>query len=222
MTSEQIEQKELEQNGYQVVSYNDGMMSRRRHSMCVFFEPNTKSLHEFTGSDIDGLCVILSKDYNKRGKWSSTTYRIAIPQDCVKVVWTQDWDNGTYITTNVWEEAYQSFKNKDEKLDKLPFEAFEHFVRIRLSKAAEKMDENKSKTKQLFSKELIEAKLEREKLKIALASKIAYEEKAIEDRHRLASEKAEAAEIARKNKELKEKIKGKLSLEEMQALYQEL
>lgn len=222
MNQEEIEKKEIENMGFKPMSYNDGMLNRGRSSMCVIFDAETNSLHEFCGSDIEGLCVVLSSSYNKNGKWSSTTFQCAIPKHCDSVYWSQDWDNGTYITKDTWQEAFSDFLNLS-KFEACSFEAFEAFVRLRLPKAAINMDEKSSKLSSGYCKELVLAKMEREKLKVQIAQEIAKEENRIAEEARKVSEKAEAQEIERKTKEIKEKIKSKkMSLAEMQELYKDL
>ena len=52
------------------------------------------SVVEFTGSTIPGAVVVLTEEYEKNGKWSNTTFRLAVA-DTVKAVpvhssWTKE------------------------------------------------------------------------------------------------------------------------------------
>ena len=50
-----------------------GGIGRRR----MFFVKEEQA-YEFQGESIPGVCVVLSEEYNKNGKWSYTAYRLAL------------------------------------------------------------------------------------------------------------------------------------------------
>ena len=61
---------------------------------CLLVRMADGSVVEFTGRTIPGVVVVLTEDYEKNGKWSNTTFRLAVA-DTAKVVpvhssWTKE------------------------------------------------------------------------------------------------------------------------------------
>lgn len=61
---------------------------------CLLVRMADGSVIEFTGRTIPGVVVVLTEDYEKNGKWSNTTFRLAVA-DTVKAVpvhssWTKE------------------------------------------------------------------------------------------------------------------------------------
>ena len=61
---------------------------------CLLVRLADRSVVEFAGSTIPGVVVVLTEDYEKNGKWSNTTFRLAVA-DTVKAVpvhssWTKE------------------------------------------------------------------------------------------------------------------------------------
>jgi hypothetical protein len=54
-------------------------------------------VHPFTGQDIPGLCSVTWQSYIKNGKWSSTTYRMAIPDSARLITGHEGWGTGTFL-----------------------------------------------------------------------------------------------------------------------------
>lgn len=50
----------------------------------------------FTGETIPGLAVVVGSDYHKNGKWSHTTYRIALAPGVRAIPGKQGWETNTF------------------------------------------------------------------------------------------------------------------------------
>lgn len=115
---------------------DDQMLSRGRQKMNILV---TKlGIVEFTGKHIPPVLKVIKEDYSKNGKWSHSTYHIEVDESCEMVTWSQDFELGTYVTAKRWKEALQDFRNKIN-ID-VTDEMIENFIRHRLEKAAEKLD----------------------------------------------------------------------------------
>lgn len=51
----------------------------------------------FQGSSIPGIVAVLGEDYEKRGKWSNTTYRLALASGVTAVAGRDGWERGTFV-----------------------------------------------------------------------------------------------------------------------------
>lgn len=194
------------------ISYNDGMASRSRHSMLVLFDPETNLMWEWKG-DIPGFCVTKTSSSNKNGKWSSTTYTILLHERLQSFKWTQDWDEGTYTGGyNTLEDCFQWFKGQSG-WDNLTIEAFDAFIKARLSAAAKRFAESKAKLEIVADNALLLALKAQQEVKEQISQEIKVRE-----------ESQAAQEINRRVEIVVGKLanKGSMSLEELQALYNEL
>lgn len=54
-------------------------------------------VYPFTGVDIPGTCSIVGQDYEKKGRWSSTTYRLAIPDSARLITGHEGWGTGLFL-----------------------------------------------------------------------------------------------------------------------------
>ena len=95
-------------------TYNDGMMSRSRHSRFIIWDSKNQEFHEFKGVHIKGVAVVTNSRYTKNGKWSNTDYTIALPDHCVGIRINQDFEQGTYLASNSWAEEYTKFTERSE------------------------------------------------------------------------------------------------------------
>ncbi len=65
-----------EQGVYKMYEYNDGLLPGSRHPR-LYLAKAGKAI-KFTGENIPEYCAIASAQYEKRGKWSNTTYLLAL------------------------------------------------------------------------------------------------------------------------------------------------
>jgi len=120
-------------------TWNNGQGSRGRQARCFVIAPDG-NVYRFTGQDIPGIVKVLGRDYEKRGKWSNSTYRCISPAGVVSVSWMQDWDTGATFPQDTWEEAFEWLATQAPQAN---FESFESLVRQEFSETATKFDENK-------------------------------------------------------------------------------
>lgn len=123
--------------------WNDGQGSRNRQARCFVVAPSGE-VHRFTGQDIPGVVKVLGSDYEKRGKWSNSTYRCISPAGTVSLSWRQDWDTGETFPQDTWEEAFEWLA---AQAPQAKFKSFETLVRQEFGKIATKFDENKAALK---------------------------------------------------------------------------
>lgn len=75
-------------------TYNNQMGSRSRKSWLLLIKDNTITV--FGGSDIPEMVVVVGTDYKSNGKWSSTTYRLAIAKGVRIIDGMDGWETGTF------------------------------------------------------------------------------------------------------------------------------
>jgi hypothetical protein len=127
-------------------TYNNGMMSRSRHSKFILFDRRDGSLEIFNGSHIKGKAVVTNSQYTKNGKWSNTTYTIALHDDVVGVRTNQGFESSRYFESNDWQQEYTRFCSQPEfgeiyDSTKVPsFEVFQAFVRTHFVGEADRLD----------------------------------------------------------------------------------
>ena len=197
------------------ITYNDKMASRGLNSMLVLFSQTDSVLTEFLGENIKGLAVIVKKDYNKNGKWSSTTFTIRIPDNVVAFRWTQDWDMGRYLVGEGWQETYDHFIIASEF--PCDFATFERFVYFRFPKMAKRFCETKEALANI-GKESLDSIRELQSLQMRIEKEIIA--KALEEKKAIIA--IQTKERLEKVSEISKKLKGKtLSLEELKELMNE-
>jgi hypothetical protein len=116
--------------------WNDGIMSRGRRPIAVLVTADGQP-HRFTGTSIPGVCHAVHVGYEKKGKWSNSTYELLHHDTTAFVSWYEDWDTGEVWPQSSWEEAYRFLATKAPALKP---ELFAAFVRQHWPKAAEKFD----------------------------------------------------------------------------------
>jgi len=194
------------------VFFDDGIGSReRRHINLLLMSTidGEEVVVEFNGESIPGVCQVLASNFHKNGKWSKNTWKVRIPDAVNDLIWCQDFGTGQYINESTWDEFFEKFPVKGYE------NALERFVRIRLPKAAERMDKgDENSTCLVLSTEILRQIRETQEETIRLQeakNALLREAEALENLDRQKSE----------NQKLKEKldaIKGKkLSLEELKA-----
>lgn len=77
------------------LTWNDGMGSRgRRRKLLVGLGD---AIHEFSGRSIHGIVAVVSDRYEKNGKWSNTTYSLAMAAGTWSHEEGQSWEEGEYF-----------------------------------------------------------------------------------------------------------------------------
>ena len=61
------------------VTYSDKLLPRSRSQHLLVGRGN--SVHQFGGSSIPGVCVVIDSRHTKQGKWSYTDYTLELPDD---------------------------------------------------------------------------------------------------------------------------------------------
>ena len=74
------------------IRFNNGRKERGYKDR--LFVGRGEQVYEFTGASIPGVCAVVGSDYEKNGKWSNTTYRIALASDAWSLVSSQSWEGG--------------------------------------------------------------------------------------------------------------------------------
>ena len=196
------------------ISFNDGIGNRGLNSMLVLFSQTDSVLTEFVGENIKGLAVILKKAYNKNGKWSSTTFTIRIPDNVVAFRWTQDWDAGTFLVGEDWQGAYDHFINMSEF--PCDFATFERFVYFRFPKMAKIFNETEEDLSTV-GEESLDSIRKLQSLQMDIEKNIIAQE--------LKNKKTKIAEETTKRLEkvleISQKLKGKMTLEDLKELMKE-
>lgn len=219
MEDKSILEKKLEAQGLRLIHFNNGRQSRGHCPMLVFFVQG--ELIDFANSSPEGLYSILNTEYEKRGKWSNTTYSIALPSHVDYSIINQEWESGAYVPESNWTEAYENFK-KSTKFNDLTLDAFKRFVAVRLPASYERItaaEENISK----LTPELAKAQAQQQRIAAELKMQIQAAEAEAERLEQAKAQRKEAAEIRRKTAAIKQQLSGKkLSLAELQELYNSL
>lgn len=95
----------------QVVVFTNGVSSRQRRHKNLVICPG-QGIIEFVGKDISPAVRVLNTDYTKNGGWSHSTWTVELAEGFMPCVYGQDWETGQWFTTQTWEGAVASFRNK--------------------------------------------------------------------------------------------------------------
>jgi hypothetical protein len=77
------------------ITWSDRIGSRGRQSILLLYTRN--NVYMYKGGAIPGVCVTLTSDYTKDGKWSHTVFTIALAEGVRHSALTQDWESGEYV-----------------------------------------------------------------------------------------------------------------------------
>lgn len=75
-------------------TWTEELGHRSRRPWCLVVHQGTVS--RFVGADIPGVLAVIGTDYIKNGKWSSTTYRLAVSDGGRLVSGHMGWETGTF------------------------------------------------------------------------------------------------------------------------------
>ena len=93
-----------------LVKYNNGMMSRERAAAAVIIIPG-RLVYKWDQKAGPGI-RILKEDYEKNGKWSSTTFSVEIEEDIHFCSIRQDWESGRWFNGNTWQMCISETREK--------------------------------------------------------------------------------------------------------------
>ncbi len=199
------------------IKFNDGIGSRNiRHLNLLVTDKGIIVL--FEGKDIPGFAKIVKEDYSKGGKWSHSTWEVAIPDDVFEFTFSQDWEMGEYFPCSTWEAAFEKMLIRHSELN---FAEFQKFVRIHFPKKATEFDSSKEVIEKLSTesesfKEFLKARDELAKVE-SERKEVLEEIQKMEEVEKL---KSESAELKQKVSAVKEKLKSKnyTSLADLKAM----
>ena len=77
------------------ITWNDKPLSRQREAWLLLIHDDT--VYPFEGRDIPGVCAVVSKVFHKDGKWSNTTYNLAIDDEVMEVSGYDDFNSGRFV-----------------------------------------------------------------------------------------------------------------------------
>lgn len=121
-------------------TWNDGIGSRTRHPACLIVTASG-DVHRFKGVSIPGIVQLLKSKYEKKGKWSNTTFHCVSPAGTKIYAWRQSWEEGLYWPQGSWEEAIRTVQQEAPQLKAASLEAI---IRLEWPQAAQKFDENRN------------------------------------------------------------------------------
>jgi len=94
-------------------------------------------VYRFTGASILGVCCSRVAGFEKKGKWSNTTFTVFHHETTVLVSWHDDWDIGQTWPQLRWETGFLWLAQRAPALSRL---AFERFIRSNWPKTASRWD----------------------------------------------------------------------------------
>lgn len=94
-------------------------------------------IHYFDGSSIPGVCTSNETAFERNGKWSNSTFTVVFHETTVLVSWMQDLDTGKSFPQRTWKDALSWLQ---EKAPAATQRGFEHYVRSKLPKLADRWD----------------------------------------------------------------------------------
>lgn len=122
------------------ISWNDGMLHGARTPR-LFFVKDGK-IHQFSGENIENVVLIKSRDYNKNGKWSSTSYDLAVADNVGIWIAIAKMHNGYWDQYATWEEAMSHVVSETGKMPEM--EELKRVVKDIYYRAYERFEANES------------------------------------------------------------------------------
>lgn len=93
----------------------------------------------FTGGHISGVCAVLKESYRKQGKWSGSTYSLALAEGVRSVVCTAPMHGTVCGDAGTWDEAL-AFLNREPEGPRARLEALQPVARQAWPRASERWD----------------------------------------------------------------------------------
>ena len=123
-------------------TFNDRLGSRSIHHMNLLIAAISDQtlIFPFEGKAIPGVCQIISTRSEKNGKWSFTEWTVELADGIRSFVWSEDWNEGRYVTAGTWPRAIEDVR-RISGIPDLDATAIERFIRAKLGKAAARLDD---------------------------------------------------------------------------------
>lgn len=94
------------------ITFVDGRLSRGRLPGLILRRGGR--LRRFCGDTIPGWCAVVHHSHQRNGRWSTTTYRLALANDVEAVRTQQDFDSGEWFAAaRTWAEICDALKVQD-------------------------------------------------------------------------------------------------------------
>lgn len=175
----------------------------------------------FEGANIEGVCHIIAEDYTKNGKWSHSTWKIAVPDDVEDFELFQDWEMGTYFPQKTWEGVYkkilEAMKRDSFYATILDMDCVKRFITAKFPTTAQDccasaqiLNELNSNFGDLYEaqKELMDAQAELDSVKTAIQDLITAE-----------TTRKQAESIRAKTRDVRAAMAKGASLADLQAMF---
>ena len=89
------------------ITWNDKPLRRQRESWLLLVHDD--SVYPFEGKDITGICAVVSKEFHKDGRWSNTTYQLAIDDEARIISGHDDLNTGKFVDGLKKAVGYESY-----------------------------------------------------------------------------------------------------------------
>lgn len=144
---------------------------------------------EFKGQNIEGVCHIVHETYTKNGKWSHSTWEVALPNDVEGFMLYVDWEMGKYFPQKTWEgvktKIVDAMRSNNLCVTGLDMDCVKRFITAKFPTTAQEcnvaeqiLNNLNSNFGELYEaqQELLTAQLDLEQVKTAVQDLITAEE----------------------------------------------
>lgn len=133
------------------LTWSDKLGHRERKAWLLLVK--NEQIHVFLGEDIGGVVVVVGTSYEQNGKWSHTSYRLAIADGVRAIAGHNGWETGTFLeglrkATHAPVAACDTWQGVADTL-RVPIAVAKDFLRSYKKVAASKIDERESKLEAL-------------------------------------------------------------------------
>lgn len=176
---------------------------------------------EFKGQNIEGVCHVINETYNKNGKWSHSTWEVALPNDVEGFVLYEDWEMGKYFPQKTWEgvktKIVDAMKSSNLCFSELDMACVKRFITAKFPTTAEECNVADQILKNLNSnfgelyeaqQALLAAQLDLERVKTAVQDLITARET-----------RKQAESLRRKTGQIRTAMANGASLADLQAMF---
>jgi hypothetical protein len=192
--------------------YNDQIGSRGRRNFLLVFDAKNDVLFRWNCETVPGVILAGKSEYEKRGKWSNTTYYFQTPDHVQTHRWEEGFESGKYFEEEFWSEQIKRIQGFFKADQKPSAEAVERFMRATFPNTSNRFDEaEKTRNSQEDGGAVLKAQQE---LIAEIKMQIAQEQAKIAAQEQ---EKADALKLEKVNANSM-KLKKGMSLQELQEL----
>lgn len=207
----------------QTITFNDKIGNRglKHLNLLLGSYKEQDVLVEFQGKNIEGVCHIINEDFTKSGKWSHSTWEVAVPDDVRAFEMHQDWEMGKYFTHKTWEGVKDKFVESMIKCQ-LPYQEIDmdcvkRFVTMKFPTTAQECNTTEQILNGLNSNfgELYEAQQEL----MAAQAEFNSAKTAVQDLITAEETRKQAESLRTKTREVRAAMAKGMSLADLQALF---